>query len=391
MKSGGVCDVSYPTSKLRRGRVQEGGNVSPTLTCSSGAIVRIEVMENGFFQQALETAERENAKPGDIVDAFNGRVHKDGISPTITTRPEGKKTAVLPVVEDKRYMEEEKTQETEKKTRYAIRKLTDKECFRLMNFSDEDYEKAKFKKEIFFLEGEKEKCNAKLKVVPEKQKHLNMETYVSCIINDSKDMEVLKTAMKYQKKGELNEKMLNVNVVIEKLGERDLSAIATNTIRCITFMGMQCTLMEEKDQQAATVIIVQGKKDKENTVKSMKISTELNSDQNKLYTILTLFVQIMQLKIFGSTTLKANIQGCIAITEDCENSIRLKISNLKMETTSTNVSTSQMYKTAGNSIVVAVLCAIFSQLGIQGHKKWNEMTLEERRALVYKGTILEAK
>ena len=25
MKSGGVCDVSYPTSKLRRGRVQEGG------------------------------------------------------------------------------------------------------------------------------------------------------------------------------------------------------------------------------------------------------------------------------------------------------------------------------------------------------------------------------
>lgn len=93
-------------------------------------------MENGFFQQALETAERENAKPGDIVDAFNGRVHKDGISPTITTRPEGKKTAVLPVVEDKRNMEEEKT-------KYAIRKLTPKECFRLMNFSDEDFEKAK--------------------------------------------------------------------------------------------------------------------------------------------------------------------------------------------------------------------------------------------------------
>lgn len=52
-------------------------------------------------------------------------------------------------------------------------------------------------------------------------------------------------------------------------------------------------------------------------------------------------------------------------------------------------SRSQLYKQAGNSIVVAVLCAIFSQLGIQGHKKWNEMTVEERRALVYKGTILE--
>ena len=199
-KNGGVFDCSYPTSKLRRGRVQEGGNVSPTLTCESGGIVRIKIMENGFFQQALETAERENAKPGDIVDAFNGRVHKDGISPTITTRPEGKKTAVLPVVEDKKNMEEEKTEEVqeEKKTKYAIRKLTPKECFRLMNFSDEDFEKAK--------------------------------------------------------------------------------AVNSN---------------------------------------------------------------------------------------------------------------SQLYKQAGNSIVRAVLIAIFSQLGIQGHKKWNEMTVEERRALVYKGTILE--
>jgi hypothetical protein len=37
-------------------------------------------------------------------------------------------------------MEEEKTEEVqeEKKTKYAIRKLTPKECFRLMNFSDED-------------------------------------------------------------------------------------------------------------------------------------------------------------------------------------------------------------------------------------------------------------
>lgn len=144
MKSGGVCDVSYPTSKLRRGRVQHGGDVSPTVTCGSGAIVRIEVMENGFFQQALETAERENAKPGDIVDAFNGRVHKDGISPTITTRPEGKKTAVLPVVEDKNmedFKKMEKANES-KKPKYAIRKLTPRECWRLMNFSDEDFEKA---------------------------------------------------------------------------------------------------------------------------------------------------------------------------------------------------------------------------------------------------------
>lgn len=48
-------------------------------------------------------------------------------------------------------------------------------------------------------------------------------------------------------------------------------------------------------------------------------------------------------------------------------------------------------KQAGNSICVNVLCAIFSQLNIQGHKNWNSMSLEERRELVYKGTVLEAR
>ena len=36
MKVGGVCDLSYPTSELRRGRVQGGGNVSPTITTTGG-------------------------------------------------------------------------------------------------------------------------------------------------------------------------------------------------------------------------------------------------------------------------------------------------------------------------------------------------------------------
>jgi len=32
----GVADLSYPESKLRRGRVQGGGNISPTITTTSG-------------------------------------------------------------------------------------------------------------------------------------------------------------------------------------------------------------------------------------------------------------------------------------------------------------------------------------------------------------------
>lgn len=142
MKSGGVCDVSYPTSKLRRGRVQGGGDVCPALTCQCN-IVRIEIVDYRFYEQALKTLEQNDCKPGDIVQAFNEQVVKDGVCPTITTRPDGLKTSILPVVEGKN-MEEGKAMDVqeEKKTKYAIRKLTPRECWRLMNFSDEDFEKA---------------------------------------------------------------------------------------------------------------------------------------------------------------------------------------------------------------------------------------------------------
>ena len=45
-------------------------------------------------------------------------------------------------------------------------------------------------------------------------------------------------------------------------------------------------------------------------------------------------------------------------------------------------SKSQLYKQAGNAIVKQVLMAIFLQLGIQGKKRWNDMSAEERQALV---------
>ena len=68
---------------------------------------------------------RENdCEVGDTIDAFNKRVNKDGVSPTITTRPDGFKTAILPVTQE-----------------YRIRKLTEKECGRLMGVKSDDCEK----------------------------------------------------------------------------------------------------------------------------------------------------------------------------------------------------------------------------------------------------------
>lgn len=68
-EAGGVADMSYPNSKTRRGRVQEGGSVSPTVTAESNGLCRVE-------------------------------------------------------------------------SQIRVRKLTPKECWRLMGFDDEDYEKA---------------------------------------------------------------------------------------------------------------------------------------------------------------------------------------------------------------------------------------------------------
>lgn len=117
-----------------------------------------------FYRQAFETVNGGNCECGDTIDAFNMRVNKSGISPTITTRPEGFKTAIIvvdePIVYDgyngtvKRNGGYVGTLTTncgadlkrngqgiiESATR--IRKLTPKECWRLMGFDDESFFKA---------------------------------------------------------------------------------------------------------------------------------------------------------------------------------------------------------------------------------------------------------
>lgn len=121
---GGVEDLSYPSSKSRRGRVQENGNTCPTITATETGICRIEPKER-FFKQAIETFNENDCEYGDTINAFNKHVDKSGNSPTLTTRPEGFKTAILPITKDIR-----------------IRKLTPKETFRLMGFSDNDFDAA---------------------------------------------------------------------------------------------------------------------------------------------------------------------------------------------------------------------------------------------------------
>lgn len=128
---GGVADFSYPTSKIRRGRVQGGGHVCPTLTAQSMGICRIEKFDRGGqdgmqHNDISEDKEIDVAKVGQVsADGSQcGSVYSDdGTAPTLTAGTHGDANSKVC-------------------TEYRIRKLTPKECWRLMDFSDEDFRKA---------------------------------------------------------------------------------------------------------------------------------------------------------------------------------------------------------------------------------------------------------
>lgn len=108
-KIGGVADFSFPDSKTRRGRVEAEGNIAPTIMAANCEVVKIE---------KVGQISNEGSQCGTVVST-------NGLYPVISAGCQGKKTAILPVVE-----------------KYRIRKLTPLECWRLMGFTDEDFEKA---------------------------------------------------------------------------------------------------------------------------------------------------------------------------------------------------------------------------------------------------------
>lgn len=79
-------------------RVYDVNGIAPTQhTCGGGNLETKIVERNRFFEQAFETAQENDCDYGDTIDAFNKKVNKSGVSPTVTTRPDGFKTAILAV------------------------------------------------------------------------------------------------------------------------------------------------------------------------------------------------------------------------------------------------------------------------------------------------------
>ncbi len=64
-----------------------------------GAVSKEEFGRMG--KQAVETLNENDVKHSDTINPFNKKVSSDdGVSPTLTTRPEGFKTAILPISKD---------------------------------------------------------------------------------------------------------------------------------------------------------------------------------------------------------------------------------------------------------------------------------------------------
>ena len=117
---GAVFDMSYPESTTRRGRVQEGGQVSPTLMAGGEAPC--------YFEGVVSDPSVKNPLKGksDRGWHFEQQVYDEtGITRTVKS---GEGSGNIPKVIDNT-------------TSYRIRKLTPRECFRLMGVTETDIDK----------------------------------------------------------------------------------------------------------------------------------------------------------------------------------------------------------------------------------------------------------
>lgn len=118
---GGVFDASYPTSRTRRGRVQEGGNICPTITCNCEGLRRVEPFSVAMRGRNPDNPSERGKSNGNYKQRIE--VNMSGIANAITS------------VQKDSMVAEPKVCDT---PHYRIRKLTPRECFRLQGVDDAD-------------------------------------------------------------------------------------------------------------------------------------------------------------------------------------------------------------------------------------------------------------
>lgn len=249
---------------------------------------------------------------------------------------------------------------------YIFRKLTERECFRLQGF-DDSFIFPKETKSLYFqfvydkINEKETKCNVQSKVVKEKQKQLNTETYVFCTTKEWQDMEQL-VKTKIETMQDLKEKMQDVSIVMKKSEEVEQKECATNTIKwtdCIKTLFLEIT---EKDCQEVEVILEEDT-ESQSIGQSWKIQLGENLTKEKLYITLILLKQIIISKTYMYAKAHQNTQKFMfslkSLSKEC---LKMELSYLKMEYTKELISSSQLYKQAGNGMSRNILDMIFTQI-----------------------------
>lgn len=133
VEQGGVFDAAYPESTTRRGRVQEGGKVTPTI-CTSNELCVYEGVKEEDWKTVVGNKQ---------MNPFRGSLENE--SPCITSAC-GAGGGMTPMVTNAE-LETTKTKEFIEQMRghkpleYRIRKLTPRECFLLMGVTEENIDK----------------------------------------------------------------------------------------------------------------------------------------------------------------------------------------------------------------------------------------------------------
>jgi site-specific DNA-cytosine methylase len=301
---GQSIDLSFPTSKTRRGRV--GGKL---------------IIANNYNKRVF------NDKCGTIGTSM-GRTAKQGIA----------------------------IYKNEISKDSFIRKLTPIECARLQCFPDNwcsfGIDKNQYCGNINIC-----KQTVKLKTVIDK---LLTENSVSvlCIIKDIKGKEALN-----QENTQKNTK-INVNFAITKLENMEQKECVINTIKCGKNMKTLCFQINKEKKLKKHLQIMDMSEENmatSNIERLWKISWEGNLPKEKQSIILMAIKQITEL-IISTYAKVTNINLSIDNLKELPmNSSEITLSNLEMENI-ISISNTQQYKCYGNAVNVEVVKHILSQL-----------------------------